>query len=108
MLCGQVITNTVSVLFHIMGLCPESLIRNYQVCDRGIVYDPVAGDLRARFYDFETEEPYVCDRDGIKRKPLRRSAMSEVTDIAGIHTYLNLFVGRYANYYFNLAPIITK
>jgi len=38
--------------------------------DRRIVYDPGAGDLWARFYDLETEEPYVCDRDGIKKKTL--------------------------------------
>lgn len=38
--------------------------------DRRIVYDPDADDLWARFYDLETGEPYVCDRDGIKKKTL--------------------------------------
>lgn len=38
--------------------------------DRKIVYDPDAGDLWARFYDLETGEPFVCDRDGIKKKSL--------------------------------------
>jgi pectinesterase len=38
--------------------------------DRRIVHDPVAGDMWARFYDLETQEPYVCDRDGIKKKTL--------------------------------------
>jgi PelA/Pel-15E family pectate lyase len=38
--------------------------------DRRIVQDPKAGDLWARFYDLETEQPYVCDRDGIKKKTL--------------------------------------
>lgn len=38
--------------------------------DRRVVYDPNAGDIWARFYDLETEEPYVCDRDGIKKKTL--------------------------------------
>ena len=38
--------------------------------DRRIVNDPKAGDLWARFYDLETELPFVCDRDGIKKKTL--------------------------------------
>jgi pectinesterase len=38
--------------------------------DRRIVYDPKAGDMWARFYDLDTELPYVCDRDGIKKKTL--------------------------------------
>ena len=38
--------------------------------DRRIVNDPKAGDMWARFYDLETELPYVCDRDGIKKNTL--------------------------------------
>jgi pectinesterase len=51
-----------------------------------IVKDPKAGDLWARFYDLETQEPYVCDRDGIKKKTLeeigyeRRNGYSWYTD----------------------------
>jgi len=54
--------------------------------DRRIVQDPKAGDLWARFYDLETELPYVCDRDGIKKKTLeeigyeRRNGYSWYTD----------------------------
>jgi pectinesterase len=54
--------------------------------DRRIVRDPDAGDLWARFYDLETEQPFVCDRDGIKKKILeeigyeRRSSYSWYTD----------------------------
>ncbi|MCX6328552.1 MAG: pectate lyase [Bacteroidia bacterium] len=54
--------------------------------DRRIVQDPKAGDLWARFYDLETEEPYVCDRDGVKKKTLeeigyeRRNGYSWYTD----------------------------
>lgn len=54
--------------------------------DRRIVNDPKAGDLWARFYDLETQEPYVCDRDGIKKKKLeeigyeRRNGYSWYTD----------------------------
>ncbi len=54
--------------------------------DRRIVQDPKAGDLWARFYDLETEKPYVCDRDGIKRETLeeisyeRRNNYSWYTD----------------------------
>ncbi len=38
--------------------------------DRRIVKDPSAGDIWARFYDLETQEPFVCDRDGIKKKTI--------------------------------------
>jgi|WetSurMetagenome_2_1015567.scaffolds.fasta_scaffold00041_54 PelA/Pel-15E family pectate lyase len=54
--------------------------------DRRIVSDPAAGDLWARFYDLDTQEPYVCDRDGIKKKTLeeigyeRRTGYSWYTD----------------------------
>lgn len=54
--------------------------------DRRVVNDPNAGDLWARFYDLETQEPYVCDRDGIKKKTLeeigyeRRNGYSWYTD----------------------------
>lgn len=54
--------------------------------DRRIVQDPQAGDLWARFYDLETEEPFVCDRDGIKKETLeeigyeRRNGYSWYTD----------------------------
>jgi pectinesterase len=54
--------------------------------DRRIVTDPKAGDMWARFYDLETEQPYVCDRDGIKKKTLeeigyeRRNGYSWYTD----------------------------
>lgn len=54
--------------------------------DRRIVSDPKAGDMWARFYDIDTQEPYVCDRDGIKKKTLeeigyeRRNGYSWYTD----------------------------
>lgn len=54
--------------------------------DRRIVSDPKAGDMWARFYDLETQEPYVCDRDGIQKKTLeeigyeRRNGYSWYTD----------------------------
>lgn len=38
--------------------------------DRKIVSDSKAGDMWARFYDPDTELPFVCDRDGIKKKTL--------------------------------------
>lgn len=38
--------------------------------DRRIVNDPKAGDMWARFYDLDTEKPFVCDRDGIKKNTL--------------------------------------
>lgn len=38
--------------------------------DRRIVSDPNAGSMWARFYDLDTQLPYVCDRDGIKKNTL--------------------------------------
>ena len=38
--------------------------------DTRLVPDPKAGPLWARYYDLQTEEPFVCDRDGIPRKRL--------------------------------------
>ncbi len=54
--------------------------------DRRVVSDPKAGDLWARFYDLETEQPFFCDRDGIKKKTMdeigyeRRNGYSWYTD----------------------------
>jgi pectinesterase len=54
--------------------------------DRRVVNDPSAGDLWARFYDLETEQPFFCDRDGIKKKTIdeigyeRRNGYSWYTD----------------------------
>ncbi len=54
--------------------------------DRRVVNDPNAGDLWARFYDLETEQPFFCDRDGIKKKTMdeigyeRRNGYSWYTD----------------------------
>jgi PelA/Pel-15E family pectate lyase len=38
--------------------------------DKILVDDPTAPALWARFYDLETNEPFYCDRDGVKRKSL--------------------------------------
>jgi pectinesterase len=48
----------------------ESFTNSDGLKDRKIVSDPKAGDMWARFYDLDTELPYVCDRDGIKKKTL--------------------------------------
>ena len=39
--------------------------------DTRLVDDPEAGPLWARYYDLQTDEPFVCDRDGIPRKNLQ-------------------------------------
>ena len=38
--------------------------------DRRIISDPKARDMWARFYDLDTELPFVCDRDGLKKNTL--------------------------------------
>jgi PelA/Pel-15E family pectate lyase len=54
--------------------------------DRRIITDPKAGEMWARFYDLDTELPFVCDRDGIKKNTLeeigyeRRNGYSWYTD----------------------------
>ena len=39
--------------------------------DTRLVDDPEAGPLWARYYDLQTDEPFVCDRDGVPRKNLQ-------------------------------------
>lgn len=64
----------------------DTFINTEGLKDRRIVTDPKAGDMWARFYDLDTQEPYVCDRDGIKKKTLeeigyeRRNGYSWYTD----------------------------
>ena len=64
----------------------DFFINNDGKRDRRIVQDPKAGDLWARFYDLETGQPFVCDRDGIKKKTIeeigyeRRTGYSWYTD----------------------------
>jgi pectinesterase len=54
--------------------------------DRRIVEDPNAADIWARFYDLDTELPYFCDRDGIKKNTMaeigyeRRTGYNWYTD----------------------------
>jgi PelA/Pel-15E family pectate lyase len=54
--------------------------------DRRVIEDPIAGDLWARFYDLDTELPFFCDRDGIKKNTLaeigyeRRTGYNWYTD----------------------------
>lgn len=54
--------------------------------DRRIVEDPNAGDLWGRFYDLDTELPFFCDRDGIKKNTMveigyeRRTGYNWYTD----------------------------
>ena len=48
----------------------KSFINKDGLKDRMIVSDPKAGDMWARFYDLETELPFICDRDGIKKSSL--------------------------------------
>jgi PelA/Pel-15E family pectate lyase len=48
----------------------ESFTNKDGLKDRKIISDPVAGDMWARFYDLETGLPFVCDRDGIKKKTI--------------------------------------
>lgn len=64
----------------------ESFINKDGLKDRRIVSDPKAGDMWARFYDLDSELPFVCDRDGIKKKRLeeigyeRRNGYNWYTD----------------------------
>jgi PelA/Pel-15E family pectate lyase len=64
----------------------ENFINKDGLKDRKIVSDPNAGDMWARFYDLDTELPFFCDRDGIKKKSLeeigyeRRNGYNWYTD----------------------------
>ena len=54
----------------LMGIRVETYRNENGQYDRRVVEDANAGPLWARYYDFETEQPFFCDRDGIPRKHL--------------------------------------
>jgi PelA/Pel-15E family pectate lyase len=54
----------------IMGIRVESYRAENGRYDRRVVNDPQAGPIWARYYDFDTEQPFFCDRDGVPRKTL--------------------------------------
>ena len=54
----------------IEGIRIEEKVNDDGQKDRIVVQDDTAHDLWARFYDLETEEPFFCDRDGIKKRTL--------------------------------------
>lgn len=54
----------------IMGIRVESYRDENGRYDRRVVNDPQAGPIWARYYDFEKEQPFFCDRDGVPRKTL--------------------------------------
>ena len=41
--------------------------------DRQVIKDPKADPIWARFYDLETQQPFFCDRDGVKKHELSGS-----------------------------------
>ena len=51
----------------IEGIRLKSFVNNDGLKDREVVKDVSAPTLWARFYDLETEKPFFCDRDGIKK-----------------------------------------
>jgi pectinesterase len=53
---------------QIEGIRLQSITNSEGQKDRVVVKDANASPLWARFYDLDTEQPYFCDRDGIKRK----------------------------------------
>jgi pectinesterase len=72
---------------HRVKYCRIELFKNSDgKPDRRIVEDPNAADIWARFYDLETELPYFCDRDGIKKNTMaeigyeRRTGYNWYTD----------------------------
>jgi len=73
-------------LHRLKNLKWEYFVNSDGLKDRKIIYDSKAGDLWARFYDLDTELPFVCDRDGIKKNRLeeigyeRRNGYSWYTD----------------------------
>ncbi|WP_143953575.1 pectate lyase [Robertkochia solimangrovi] len=75
------------------------------VRDRKVVKDPLSGALWARFMDLETDAPFFCDRDGIRRKNLadigieRRTGYGWYSD-AAVQLLQNYpeWKNKYANY----------
>jgi PelA/Pel-15E family pectate lyase len=52
----------------IEGIRLNSFVNSDGLKDLEVVTDESAPTLWARFYDLETEKPYFCDRDGIKKE----------------------------------------
>jgi pectinesterase len=52
----------------IEGIRLNSFVNKDGLKDLEVVKDESAPTLWARFYDLETEKPYFCDRDGIKKE----------------------------------------
>jgi PelA/Pel-15E family pectate lyase len=52
----------------IEGVKLQSVVNNDGQKDRIVVEDKSAPAMWARFYDLDSEQPFFCDRDGIKRK----------------------------------------
>ena len=52
---------------QLTGIKVEGITDSEGRRDRVVVQDPSAPAIWARFYDLETEKPYFCGRDGVKR-----------------------------------------
>src|SRR5690606_75613 len=54
----------------IEGVSLKSVINSEGLKDVIVIEDKNSSPLWARFYDLETELPFFCDRDGIKKNSL--------------------------------------
>jgi pectinesterase len=76
----------------------ESFTNKDGLKDRRIVSDPDAGDMWARFYDLDTGLPYVCDRDGIKKKTLEEIGYERRTGYSWYTTDPQEVIDNYAEW----------
>ncbi len=58
--------------YKLTGIKAIRTVNEYGEKNTRLDPDPSAAPVWARFYDLELNEPYVCDRDGIKRRRLEQ------------------------------------
>jgi len=54
----------------IAGKKIENFINSDSISDRKVIHDKDAPPIWARFYDLDSNQPFFCDRDGIKKNSL--------------------------------------
>ena len=72
--------------------------------DRVLVDDPKAAPIWARFYDLETNEPFFCSRDGVKRKSMSEISWERRNGYGWYGSWGEKFLGAYAKWKEKAAP----
>ena len=83
-----------------------SFVNNDGLKDLKVVKDESAPTLWARFYDLETEKPYFCDRDGIKKETFAEMGHNRRNGYSWYTTAPEKLLKKYPEWKYNLSQII--